>query len=147
MNQSLAAEVRLFHQEESLRVLLAEDDRTLRRLLALILRREGHEVVEAADGAELLEAMAASLTNPRLAPFDVIVCEHRLPGMPGLSVLAGLRARDPATAFVLLTESPEVQRRARELNGVPLAAPFNVRALQAGVRQSMQRPPANDNGR
>jgi CheY-like chemotaxis protein len=147
MNQSLAAEVRLFHQEASLHVLLAEDDRTLRRLLALILRREGHEVVEAADGAELLEAMAASLTDPRLAPFDVIVCEHRLPGMPGLSVLAGLRARDPATAFVLLTESPEVQRRARELNGIPLAAPFNVRAFQAAVRQSTQRPPANDNGR
>lgn len=147
MNQSLANEVRLFHEEASLRVLLAEDDRTLRRLLALILRREGHEVVEAADGTQLLEAMASSLTDPRLPPFDLIVCEHRLPGMPGLSVLAALRARDPATAFVLLTESPDVQRRARELNGVPLGAPFDLRAFRAAVRHSTQRPPANDNGR
>ncbi len=145
MNQPLATEVQLFEEEASLRVLLAEDDSSLRRLLALILRREGHEVVEAADGADLLEALAASLVDPRLPPFDLIVCEKRLHGMPGLSVLAGLRARDPATAFVLLTDSVDVQRRARQLGAVALAAPLNVRAFQSAVRRSTQRQPFNDN--
>jgi CheY-like chemotaxis protein len=147
MNQPLAIEVQLFEEETSLRVLLAEDDRTLRRLLALILRRDGHEVTEAGDGAELLEALASSLIDARIPPFDLIVCADRLPGMPGLSVLAGLRARDPATAFVLLTDDVEVQRRARELGAVALAAPVNVRAFQAAVRRSTQRQSRNDNAR
>jgi len=144
MNQAFAREMHLFEEEASLRVLLAEDDPTLRRLLALILRRSGHEVVEAHDASELLEAIAGTLLEPREPAFDLIVCEQALPGMPGLSVLAGLRARDPATGFVLLTESPEVQRRARALGAVALAAPFNVKTFELAVRRSTQPRPAND---
>src|SRR5262245_58821762 len=48
---------------KSLRILLAEDDREMRRLLALVLRSEGHEVVEARDGAELLEAVATDIVH------------------------------------------------------------------------------------
>jgi CheY-like chemotaxis protein len=147
MNQAFAREIHLFEEESSLRVLLAEDDPTLRRLLALILRRAGHDVVEARDGTELLEALAGSLVDPRAAAFDLIVCEQCLPGMPGLSVLAGLRSRDPATAFVLLTESPDVQRRARALGAVALAAPFNVQTFELAVRRSTQQRPANDHAR
>jgi CheY-like chemotaxis protein len=147
MNQTLAHEIRLYEEETSLRVLVAEDDPTLRRLLGLILRRDGHEVVEARDGSELMEALATTLVDARLRPFDLIVCEQHLPGMPGLCVLAGLRVRDEATAFVLLTENAELQRRARELSAVPLAAPFTLRGFQAAVRESAQQRPANDNGR
>jgi CheY-like chemotaxis protein len=145
MNQAFAREMHLFAEDESsLRVLLAEDDPTLRRLLSLILRRTGHDVVEASDGAELMEALAGPLTDPRMPAFDLIVCEQALPGMPGLSVLAGLRSRDAATGFVLLTESADVQRRARELGAVALAAPFNVRAFETAVHRSTQPRPSND---
>jgi CheY-like chemotaxis protein len=170
MNQAFAREMHLFAEESSLRVLLAEDDPTLRRLLALILRRSGHDVVEARDASELLEALAGPLVDPRAPAFDLIVCEQALPGMPGLSVLAGLRSRErvdvaglcPAesvaggrgnplrvppcdqTGFVLLTESPDVQRRARQLGAVALAAPFNVQTFETAVRLSTQRGPAND---
>jgi CheY-like chemotaxis protein len=146
MQDSLAREINLFEEEVSLHVLLAEDDPTLRHLLSLILRRDGHEVIEARDGTELLEAMAGPLIDARRPPFDLIVCEDHLPGMPGLSVLAGLRARhERETAFVLLTENADVQRRAQELGGVALAAPFSVRAFQAAVRRSTRWPSANDN--
>ena len=57
MNQALAFEILLFEQETSLRLLVAEDDGDLRRLLSAALRRDGHQVVEARDGAELLEAL------------------------------------------------------------------------------------------
>jgi CheY-like chemotaxis protein len=144
MNQAFAREMHLFAEESSVRVLLAEDDPTLRRLLALILRRSGHDVVEARNGAELMEALAGPLVDSRIPAFDLIVCEQALPGLPGLSVLAGLRSRDPATGFVLLTESPEIQRRARELGAVALAAPFNVQAFETAVRRSTQPRPAND---
>ncbi len=147
MNQSLAHEIRLSEEEASLHVLLAEDDPTLRHLLSLILRRDGHEVAEARDGSELLEALAGALADSRRRPFDLVVCEQQLPGMPGLCVLAGLRVRDESTGFVLLTESADLQRRARDLGAVALAAPFNLRAFQAAVRESTQQRPANDNAR
>lgn len=145
MNQPLAQEIRLSPDQASLRILVAEDDPTLRRLLAMILRHDGHQVVEARDGSELLEALAASLVDARLRPFDLIVCEQHLPGMPGLCVLAGLRVRDAATGFLLLTENPDLQRRARELGAVALAGPINLRAFQAAVRLSTQQRPGNDN--
>jgi CheY-like chemotaxis protein len=147
MNQPLAEEIRLFEEETSLRVLVAEDDPTLRRLLSLILRRDGHEVVEARNGTDLLEALAAPLVDGRLRPFDLIVCEQWLPGMPGLCVLAGLRVRHESAGFVLLTENAELQRRARELGAVALPAPFTLRAFQAAVRECSWQRPANDNGR
>ena len=143
MNQAFAREMHLFAEDSSLRVLLAEDDPTLRRLLSLILRRTGHDVVEVSDGAELMDALATPLVDPRMPAFDLIVCEQALPGMPGLSVLAGLRSRDPAMGFVLLTESPDVQRRARELGAVALAAPFNVKSFELAVHRSTQPRPAN----
>ena len=53
------------------RILLASGDRELRRLMGLALRGDGHVIVEAADGSELLEAIA-SLVIDGDRPFDVI---------------------------------------------------------------------------
>src|SRR5262252_1207898 len=68
-----------------LRVLVAEDNHTLRRLLALVLRRDGHEVVEACDAGELLETLASSWiqSDGDSAPIDLVICEHALPGLAG----------------------------------------------------------------
>lgn len=143
----VAHEIYLFDSETSLRILIAESDPALRRSMRDVLRGEGHEVVEAADGAELLEALAAALVDSRVSPADVIVCRDRLPGMPGLSVLAGLRARSSPAAFVLLTEEPAVKCRARALGAVTLEPPFDDGDLLSAVHQSAQRNPSNDNGR
>jgi CheY-like chemotaxis protein len=136
MNQSLARELRLFEQERSLRILLAESADDMRRLLALVLHKDGHEIVEARDASELLEALASTLIDPGPPPFDLVICAHALPGIPGLTVLAGLRARDRATPFVLITEDTLVQERARRLGAAILDHPFNVRAIREAIRQS-----------
>ena len=65
-----------------------------------------------------------------------MICEHALPGLAGLSVLAGLRSRDRATPFILMTGNEDVQRRARRLRAVVLDHPFNVAAIRAAIRQS-----------
>jgi CheY-like chemotaxis protein len=119
-----------------LRILVAEDNGTLRRLLALVLRRDGHEVTEACDAGELLELLASSLIEGGRAPIDLVICEHALPGIAGLSVLAGLRSRDRKTPFILMTANEDVQRRARRLRAVVLDHPFNVAAIRAAIRQS-----------
>ncbi|HVX95841.1 MAG TPA: response regulator [Polyangia bacterium] len=119
-----------------LRVLLAEDNDTMRRLLGFVLRSDGHAIVEARDGAELLEKLAASLTAGPEEAMDAIVSEQSLPGLEGLTILAGLRARGLATPFVLITADPEVQVRARRLGGVVLDQPFNTRAIRDAVTEA-----------
>jgi CheY-like chemotaxis protein len=67
-----------------LRILLVEDDRSLRRYLEVVLRRKGYEVTVAVDG---LEAMRAALT----APVDVVVTDAIMPNLNGYELLRFLR--------------------------------------------------------
>jgi CheY-like chemotaxis protein len=123
-------------QSAALRILLAEDNDTMRRLLAFVLRADGHHVVEARTGSELLEALATALTEGGALAFDAILAEQTLPGLNGLTVLAGVRARGHATPFVLITADPDVQDQARRLRGVVLDQPFNTQAIRAAVATS-----------
>jgi CheY-like chemotaxis protein len=143
VNQALAFELLLFEQENSLRILVAEDDADLRRLLAVALRRDGHAVIEARDAAELLEALASTLIEPVASPFDVVICEQTLPGIPGLSLLAGLRSRQRATPFILVTDQAPVRERARRL-GAAVVDHLDVQAIRAAVRRAAEIGPAND---
>ena len=119
-----------------LRILLAEDNETMRHLLGFVLRSDGHAIVEARDGGELLERLATSLTAGPEGMVDAIVSEQSLPGLDGLTILAGLRARGLATPFVLITADPDVQARALRLGGVVLDQPFNTRAIRESVTEA-----------
>jgi CheY-like chemotaxis protein len=118
------------------RILIAEDNGVLRRLLALVLGRDGHDVVEVCDAGDLLEALGSSWLDGGDAPIDLVICEQSLPGIAGLSVLAGLRSRDRLTPFILMTGDEEVQGRARRLGAVVLDHPFNVAAIRRAIRES-----------
>ncbi|HXD29665.1 MAG TPA: response regulator [Pyrinomonadaceae bacterium] len=65
-------------------VLLVEDDRSLRRYLEVVLRREGYEVIVAADG---LEAMRATLTSA----VDIVVTDAIMPNLNGHELVRFLR--------------------------------------------------------
>ncbi len=65
------------------RVLVADDDRTIRRNLILLLRSEGYQALEAADGDEALARIAAD------AP-DAVLLDLKMPGRDGLDVLKEL---------------------------------------------------------
>jgi CheY-like chemotaxis protein len=119
-----------------LKVLLGEDNETMRRLVGFVLRSDGHALSEARDGAELLEALAASLAGGTENRFDAIVAEQSLPGIEGLTILAGLRARGLATPFVLITADPDIQARARRLDAVVLDQPFNTQAIRDAVTEA-----------
>ena len=80
------------------RVLLAEDDATLRRYLAIVLRRAGYEVAEASDG---LEALTLALS----APVAAVVTDAVMPRLGGPELCRLLRARADTAALpvVMLT--------------------------------------------
>jgi two-component system, cell cycle response regulator DivK len=74
------------------RVLLVEDNETIRNAFGILLEESGYEVVQAATGA-------AALESARGSPPDLVLLDLGLPDMPGLDVARRLSA-DPDTAAV-----------------------------------------------
>ena len=112
------------------RILLAEDDRDLRLLLATELRKQGHVVDEAASGHDLLELLAnLALRNET---FDLIVTDIRMPGLTGLSIVEGLRHGitdgTASTPVILITAfgDEETHAEAKRLGAVIFDKPFDI---------------------
>ena len=120
------------------RILVVDDDREIRELLARFLERENFKVVTVRDAAEARKAMAA-------AHFQLIVLELMLPGETGLDFARWLRS--PASgyaeiALVMLTAMGEDTDRiiGLELGADDyLAKPFNPRELLARIRAVLRR--------
>ncbi len=90
------------YQPAPKRVLVASDVDDLRRELALALQKDGHYVVELADGLELLDYLDGSLANglETLPRPDAIVASLTMTGMGGLDLLEALRRLDDRTPFI-----------------------------------------------
>ena len=83
------------------RILIIDDEASLRQTLARILQRAGHEVTTAESG-ELAISLIAS------TPFDIIYMDLRMPGMPGLEALKHIHAANPELPVILFTAQPDV---------------------------------------
>ena len=128
------------------RVLLAEDDLEMRRLLAWSLEHAGHEVVECADGITLLRKLSRPGWMQAADPIDVVVSDIRMPGYTGLEVLASMREFEDCPPIILISAFADAAAReqARELGAAALLPkPFDQdelveaveRLLPAGVTQ------------
>lgn len=129
--------LRLGHEEtRAARVLLAEDDREMRALLASALRRDGYEVIEAHSGFNLLEEMGVLLQHGEAAPVDLIISDQRMPGFLGLEILSGLRQAGWSLPFILITGfgDRETHEEARRLGATAVFdKPFDLDELRAAV--------------
>jgi Tfp pilus assembly pilus retraction ATPase PilT/ActR/RegA family two-component response regulator len=111
------------------KVLLVDDEDSLRRVMKDLLEREGYDVAEARDGVQALDQV------DRVAP-DIIVLDLNLPGLDGYGVLSQLRSR-PLTAaipVIVLTAKGDEDNEVRvfELGADDfLTKPFRARALSA----------------
>src|SRR5262249_4306632 len=84
-------------------VLLAEDDREMRMLLAAALRQAGYDVVEALDGVDLLDCIAWVVERRSDWSEAVLVTDVRMPAMGGLEVVARLRSMSWPGPIILIT--------------------------------------------
>lgn len=83
-------------------IYLAEDDDDMRALIAASLKADGYDVVEAKDGAELLDLLAGASTQPMRRP-DIIVSDVLMPCYSGLGVLAALHKSAWKVPVILIT--------------------------------------------
>ncbi len=116
-------------------VLVVDDDPTVREVVATYLRRDGLEVLEAADGPTALEADADA------AP-DLVVLDLMLPGLDGLEVFRRMRARRGSVPVVMLTARGDEADRVLGLEvGADdyVAKPFSPRELVLRVQALLRR--------
>lgn len=119
------------------RVLLAEDDPEMRALLCLAMRRDGYEVIEATDGAQLLvylESLAMSLPG-QPAP-DIIVSDIHMPGYSGLDLLSAMREANLELPVILITAFSDKATRgqAERFAAILLDKPLDIDDLRRVVR-------------
>lgn len=114
----------------------------MRRLIVEALRKDGHEVIEAADGGLLRIAIAEeSARDPALSHLGGVVSDVRMPVCGGLDVLEQLVERRQCVPFVLITAfgDAETRRRAERLGAPLLDKPLSLDALRATVTDVITR--------
>ena len=87
------------------RVLLADDSGEMRVMVSAVLRQQGYDVTEVADGHQLVEILATNLLRKPddEAGFDMILSDIRMPGFSGLDVLASLHMAGWHLPVILMT--------------------------------------------
>ncbi|SDS28349.1 two-component system, OmpR family, response regulator MprA [Actinopolymorpha singaporensis] len=119
----------------AMRVLVVDDDDAVRLALSRALTRDGHEVAEAADGTEALEALGGG--QP-----DVVILDVLMPEPNGLEVCRRVRARGDRVPILMLTARDLVEDRVAGLDAGAddyLVKPFALDELRARVRALLRR--------
>lgn len=116
------------------RVLIADDDASIRRMLTVSLRKQGYQTVEACDGLETLRAM-------RAGEADLVLLDLTMPKLTGWQVLAVRAADAELRKIPVIVISAE---RGDEVAKIPddgisafLPKPFSLEALQSLVRRGL----------
>ena len=120
------------------RILIVDDEESIRKALRVTLSKAGYDVVEAQDGEKGIEAIGAD-DNPLMV--DVIICDIRMPKINGLEAIAFFRQQYPSVPVLVLTGYPDVQLATNLLKqGVVdyLVKPADKDALNAAVERAME---------
>ena len=116
------------------RILVADDDPGIRRILQIGLTKAGYEVAEARDGAEAMRLW-------RDDGADLVISDIYMPDKDGLEVIRELRAKSPTTPIIAMTDGGRSKNldplRHSETFGASrtIAKPFTLEDMLAIVKQ------------
>jgi two-component system response regulator PilR (NtrC family) len=116
------------------RILVVDDERSMRELLAIVLRREGYEVSLAEDGRSAIEALARE-------PIDLLISDIKMPDMSGVDVLRAAKRADQDVLGIMITAfaSTETAVEAMRLGACDyLSKPFDIDLLKMKVREKIE---------
>src|SRR5213593_1733636 len=117
----------------SQRVLVVDDEPKMQRVLEILLRKLGHEVLLAADGQ-------AALTLAQSVPVDLVMTDLRMPGMDGIALLSALREHGIAAPVILLTAYGTVESAVTAMKKGAydyILRPFDVEAVEVVVTRAL----------
>jgi CheY-like chemotaxis protein len=117
------------------RILIADDEESMRLLVGRAIAMDGHEIVTAEDGAEALEIL-----TEHEGAFDLLLTDIKMPVMDGIA-LALATARDfPELTILLMTGYADQRERATGLNAIVhdvVTKPFSVADIRTAVADAL----------
>ena len=129
-------------------ILLIDDDELLRDTVMQMLELDGHQVTEAADGAEGLKRYAQRSAGSGKGGIDLVITDVLMPGIDGARVIVELRRLQPALPIIAISGgrrvlSPQFNLETASLAGAScqLAKPFSRHDLQSAVSQVLRQAP------
>lgn len=117
------------------KILIADDEDSMRQLVARAIAMDGHEIITAQDGAEALEILTGAG-----GAFDLLLTDIQMPVMDGIA-LALAAARDfPDLTILLMTGFADQRERASNLNALVhdvVTKPFSVADIRTAVADAL----------
>ena len=117
------------------KILIAEDDDTLRDLIVRALNDDGHELTVATDGVAALEAL-----NRQNSKFDLLLTDVKIPVMDGIALALAAGRDHPEVAIMLMTGFADQRKRAHGLDALVhdvIAKPFSIDQIKGAVREAL----------
>ena len=112
-------------------ILVVDDDRLNRDLISRTLRKDGHRIVEACDGALALQILQA-------ISFDLVITDFVMPQLNGIKFAEQLHSLQPRTPVIFVTGYLSVISDKKILDGMVaefFAKPFELSALRSTVQR------------
>jgi two-component system response regulator PilR (NtrC family) len=116
------------------RILVVDDEPSMRQMLAIVLKREGYDVALAENGRMAVAALERG-------PFDVLISDIKMPDMSGVEVLRAAKNLDPDILGIMITAfaSTETAIEAMRLGACDyLSKPFDIDLLKMKVREKVE---------
>jgi two-component system response regulator PilR (NtrC family) len=117
------------------RILVVDDERSMREMLGILLRREGHDVSVAENGQGAMALL-------RTRPFDMLISDIKMPDVSGIEVLRAAKAANDQIIGIMITaygSKDSIQEVLRLGAADYLDKPFNVDELKFRVRKELER--------
>ncbi|HEY1473021.1 MAG TPA: response regulator [Pseudolabrys sp.] len=117
------------------KILIAEDDDTIRDMVVRALNEDGHELTAAPDGAAALDAL-----NRQNGKFDLLLTDVKMPVMDGIALALAAGRDHPEVAIMLMTGFADQRERTRGLDALVhdvIAKPFSVDQIKGAVREAL----------
>jgi DNA-binding NtrC family response regulator len=116
------------------RILVIDDERSMRELLAIVLKREGYDVLLADDGR-------TGIATLDRGSIDLLICDIKMPDMSGIDVLRAAKSVDPTMPAIMMTAfaSQNTAIEALRLGACDyVIKPFDVDELKVRVREKLE---------
>ncbi len=115
-------------------VLVVDDETKMRRLLEIMLRQMGYEVLQAGDGRQALEILQEQVV-------DLIITDLRMPELDGIGLLRQLRARNNDISVIVVTAYGTVESAVEAMKYGAcdyIVRPFELEAVEAAVKRALK---------
>ena len=120
--------------QSPVKILVIDDDRSVRDMLSIVLKREGYQIQEAENGLSALKKLKAE-------SFDLVVSDIKMPDINGIELLKKVKALTPDTTVIMMTaytsavDAVEAMKLGAEDY---ISKPFNLEELKIVIRKSLR---------